>query len=46
LLFIENMLQVLKACVVDKSVAMDQEMRFEPSEKQKSWEHVSRSACS
>ena len=28
------MLQVLKACVVDKSVAMDQEMRFESSKKQ------------
>ena len=33
MLFMESMLQVLNACVVDKSVAMDQEMRFEPSEK-------------
>ena len=46
LLFIENMLQVLKACVVDKSVAMDQEMRFEPSEVRQAWEHVSLSARS
>jgi hypothetical protein len=42
----ENMLQVLNACVVDKSVAMDQEMRFEPSEVRQAWEHVSLSARS
>ena len=45
MLFIENMLQVLNACDVDKSVAMDQEMHFEPSEIQQSWEHVSLSAA-
>jgi hypothetical protein len=46
MLFIENMLQVLKACVVDKIVAMDQEMRLESSELRQAWEHVSRSVCS
>jgi len=42
----DNLLQILNACFTDIGVAMDQNMRFEPSEVRQSWEHVSRSACS